>query len=224
MQMHMHVFVFHFLNVWMTKRTLSTNLNYLFKATVLTNFSSKQNDTLRFWIENLFSTLEKLLIQIKYKSNSIIDHQKQYGSLLWLKMTLPNQETIVWLRYFFVKENWKWHTIHKNIHNSLHNGGGIMERKGVSTEVYWSQTAKLLNRTEESEEKPNSEGKLSLLWSLHLLHKEKGMHPTYCTWEVRCILISLKRGCDGASTRLQLDLWSQFAAQFRDLSRASDVQ
>ena len=110
-----------------------------FKATLLTSFFSRQNeendDTLRFGIENLLLTLEKLLIQIKYKSNSVIDYQEQSDSLLWLKTTLatlPNQETTVQLRYFFVKENWKWLTIHKNIYSSLHNGGGIMARKGVS--------------------------------------------------------------------------------------------
>ena len=135
----MHVFVFSLLNVWMIKRKLSANLNYFFKATLLTSFFSRQNedndDTLRFGIENLLSTLEKLLIQIKYKSNSVIDYQEQSNSLLWLKttlVTLPNQETTVQLRYFFVKENWKWLTIHKNIYSSLHNGGGIMARKGVS--------------------------------------------------------------------------------------------
>ena len=57
-----------------------------FKATLLTSFFSRQNedndDTLRFGIENLLSTLEKLLIQIKYKSNSVIDYQEQSDSLL----------------------------------------------------------------------------------------------------------------------------------------------
>ena len=57
-----------------------------FKATSLTSFFSRQNedndDTLRFGIENLLSTLEKLLIQIKYKSNSVIDYQEQSDSLL----------------------------------------------------------------------------------------------------------------------------------------------
>ena len=83
-----------------------------FKATLLTCFFSRQNEdndeTLRFGIENLLSTLEKLLIQIKYKSNSVIDYQEQSDSLLWLKTTLatlPNQETTVQLCYFFVKEN-----------------------------------------------------------------------------------------------------------------------
>ena len=56
------------------------------KATLLTSFFSRQNedndDTLRFGIENLLSTLEKLLIQIKYKSNSVIDYQEQSDSLL----------------------------------------------------------------------------------------------------------------------------------------------
>ena len=139
MQMHMHVFVFSLLNVWMIKRKLSANLNYFPKRQLLTNFFSKQNedndDTLLFGIENLLSTLEKIPIQIKYKSNSVIDYQEQLDSLLWLKTTLAtlsNQETTVQLRYFFVKENWKWLKIHKNIYSSLHNGGGIMARKGVS--------------------------------------------------------------------------------------------
>ena len=138
MQMHMHVFVFSLLNVWMIKRKLSA-IWIIFKVTLLTSFFSRQNedndDTFRFGIENLLSTLEKLLIQIKYKSNSVIDYQEQSDSLLWLKTTLAtlsNQETTVQLRYFFVKENWKWLTIHKNIYSSLHNGGRIMARKGVS--------------------------------------------------------------------------------------------
>jgi len=33
----------------------------------------------------------------------------------------------------------------------LHNGGGIIARKGVSIEVYLLQAAKLLNRSEKSE-------------------------------------------------------------------------
>ena len=95
----------------MIKRKLSTNLNY-FKVTLLTSFFSRQNedndDTLRFGIENLLSTLEKLVIQIKYKSNSVINYKKQSDSLLLLKTTLAtlsNEETTVQLRYFFVKEN-----------------------------------------------------------------------------------------------------------------------
>ena len=52
-----------------------------FKVTLLTSFFSRQNEdndeTLRFGIENLLSILEKLLIQIKYKSNSVINHQKE---------------------------------------------------------------------------------------------------------------------------------------------------
>ena len=51
-----------------------------FKATLLTSFFSRQNDdnddTLLFGIENLLLTLEKLPIQIKYKSNSVIDYQE----------------------------------------------------------------------------------------------------------------------------------------------------
>ena len=199
--------------------------------TLLTNFFSRQNedneDTLWFGMENLLSTLEKLLIQIKYKSNNVIDYQEQSDSLLWLKTTLAilsNQETTVQLRYFFVKENWKWLKIHKNIYSSLHNGGGIMARKGVSTEVYWLQKAKLLNRVEKSEEKPKSGGKISLLLPSHLLHRDSSMHPTYSTWEVWCILISLKRGCNGTVRDFWSSSWSQFAAQFRDLGRASDNQ
>ena len=57
-----------------------------FKATLLASFFSRQNedndDTLRFGIENLLSMLEKLLIQIKYKINSVIDYQEQSDSLL----------------------------------------------------------------------------------------------------------------------------------------------
>ena len=140
------------------KKKAKRKSELFFKATLLTSFFWRQNedndDTLLFGIENLLSTLEKLLIQIKYKSNSVIDYQEQPDSLLWLKTTLatlPNQETTVQLRYFFVKENWKWLTIHKNIYSSLHNGGRIMARKGVSTEVYWLQATKLLNRAEKSE-------------------------------------------------------------------------
>ena len=121
----------------MIKIKLSTNLNYFPKRQLLTSSFSRQNedrdDTLLFETENLLSTLEKLLIRIKYKSNNVIDYQEQLDSLLWLKMTLAtlsNQETIVRLRYFFVKENWKWSKIHKNIYSSLHNGGRIIERKG----------------------------------------------------------------------------------------------
>jgi len=51
-----------------------------FKATLLASFFSKQNeendDTLRFGIENLLLTLEKPLIRIKYKINSVIDFQE----------------------------------------------------------------------------------------------------------------------------------------------------
>jgi len=157
-----------------------------FKATLLTSFFSRQNedndDTLWFRIENLLSMLEKLLIQFKYKSNNVIDYQEQSDSLLWLKTklaTLPNQEMTVQLCYFFVKENWEWLTIHKNVYSSLHNRGRIMERKGVYSEVYWLQTAKLLNRAEKSEKKPKYGGKISLLWPSHLLHRDSSMHPTY---------------------------------------------
>ena len=174
------------------KRKLSANLNYFSKRQLLTRFFSKKNedndDTLRFRIESLLSTLEKLLIQIKYKSNSVIDYQEQSDSLLWLKTTLatvPNQETTVQLCFLFVKENWKWLTIHKNIYSSLHNGGRIMARRAFPTEVYWLQTAKLLNRAEKSEEKPKFGGKISHLWSAHLLHRDSSMHPTYSTREVR---------------------------------------
>ena len=231
MQMHMHVFVFSVLNMWMIKRKLMHKSELLFKRQLLTSFFSRQNedndDTLRFGIEKLLSTLKKLLIQIKYKSNSVINYPEQSNSLLWLKTTLAtlsNQETTVQLRYFFVKENWKGLKIRKLFYSSLHNGGRIMARKGVSTEVYWQQTAKLLNRVEKSEEKPKSGGKISLFWSAHLLHRDSSMHPTYSTREVRCILISLKRGCDGMVRDFCSSSWSQFAAQFRDLGRASDNQ
>ena len=105
--MHMHVFVFRFLNVWMKKIMLHTNQNYLFKATVSTIFSSKNEKKTRrrFAILNwkLLSTLEILLIQIKYKSNSVINYQKEEDSFPWLKTTLAtlsNQRTTVQLRYF----------------------------------------------------------------------------------------------------------------------------
>ena len=122
------------------KKKAKRKSELFFKATLLTSFFSRQNedndDTLLFGIENLLSTLEKLLIQIKYKSNSVIGYQEQSNSLLWLKttlVTLSNQETTVQLRYFFVKENWKWLKKYiKNIYSSFHNGGGITTRKGVS--------------------------------------------------------------------------------------------
>ena len=121
------------------KKKAKRKSELFFKATLLTSFFSRQNEhndnTLLFGIENLLSTLDKLLIQIKYKSNSVIDYQEQSDSLLWLKTTLatlPNQEMTVQLRYFFVKENWKWLTIHKKNYSSLHNGCKIMARKGVS--------------------------------------------------------------------------------------------
>jgi len=57
-----------------------------FKATLLTSFFSRQNedndDTLQFRIENLLSTFEKLLIQIKYESNNVINYQEHSDSLL----------------------------------------------------------------------------------------------------------------------------------------------
>ena len=94
------------------KKKAKRKSELFFKATLLTSFFSRQNedndDTLLFWIENLLSTLEKLLIQIEYKSNSVIDYQEQSYSLLWLQTTLailPNQEMTVQLHYFFVKEN-----------------------------------------------------------------------------------------------------------------------
>ena len=68
------------------KKKAKRKSELFFKETLLTSFFSRQNedndDTLRFGIENLLSTLEKLLIQIKYKSNSVIDYQEQSDSLL----------------------------------------------------------------------------------------------------------------------------------------------
>jgi len=68
------------------KKKAKCKSELFFKATLLASFFSRQNedndDTLRFGIENLLSTLEKLLIQIKYKSNSVIDYQEQSNSLL----------------------------------------------------------------------------------------------------------------------------------------------
>ena len=62
------------------KKKAKRKSELFFKVTLLASFFSRQNedneDTLRFGIENLLSTLEKLLIQIKYKSNSVIDHQE----------------------------------------------------------------------------------------------------------------------------------------------------
>ena len=88
----------------------------------------------------------------------------------------------------FVKENCKWRTIHKNIHNSLYYGGGIMQRKGISTVVYWSQTVKPLTKAKESEHKtkiweqkryyltsaPATQGQCD---AAHLLHMGGVMHP-----------------------------------------------
>ena len=68
------------------KKKAKRKSELFFKETLLTSFFSRQNedngDTLRFGIENLLLTLEKLLIQIKYKSNSVIDYQEQSDSLL----------------------------------------------------------------------------------------------------------------------------------------------
>ena len=68
------------------KKKAKRKSELFFKVTLLTRFFSRQNedndDTLRFGIENLLSTLEKLLIQIEYKSNSVIDYQEQSDSLL----------------------------------------------------------------------------------------------------------------------------------------------
>ena len=70
----------------MIKRKLMHKSELFSKRQLLTSFFSRQNEdnnnTLRFGIENLLSTLEKLLIQIKYKSNSVIDYQEQLDSLL----------------------------------------------------------------------------------------------------------------------------------------------
>ena len=68
------------------KKKAKRKSKLFFKVTLLTSFFSTQydgnDDTLRFGIENLLSTLEKLLIQIKYKSNYVIDYQEQSDSLL----------------------------------------------------------------------------------------------------------------------------------------------
>ena len=68
------------------KKKAKRKSELFFKATLLTSFFSRQNedndDTLLFGIENLLSTLEKLLTQIKYESNKVIDYQEQSNSLL----------------------------------------------------------------------------------------------------------------------------------------------
>ena len=54
-----------------------------------------------------------------------------------------------------------------------------MQEKGVFTEVHWLQTTKLLNKTENSEKNPQSEGKFNPPWPSHLLHSELSMQrPT----------------------------------------------
>ena len=80
--MHMHVLFFSFLNVRMTKIKQSIDLNYIFsKVTILTIFFSKMKVKPRrhFAILNLklLSTLEILMIQIKYNGKSVIDYLKE---------------------------------------------------------------------------------------------------------------------------------------------------
>ena len=72
-----------------------------------------------------------------------------------------------------------------------------MQEKGVFTEVHWLQTAKILNKTENSEKNPQSEGKVNPPGPSHLLHSELNMQHTYSIREVRCIQAALKAGCDG---------------------------
>ncbi len=159
--MHMHVFVFHFLNVWMTKIMLSTDLNYFsFKATILTSFFSKNERKTK-------TTLCDFEFKIAYDTwNTINSNQIQWKNCnrLWKRgrfFSLMENDTCDTfkskddssIKLLFAKENCKWRKIHKNIHNSLKNGGWIMQRKQFSTVVYWSQTAKLLNKAEDNEEK-----------------------------------------------------------------------
>ena len=108
MQVHMHVFVFDFLSIWMLKRKFMHKSEFLFKWQISTSFFSKskkwrqlQHLTILKWI--LVLDTRKLQIQTKSNSNRIIDHQQQSNSFLGLKSTLAtisNQRATVRLCYF----------------------------------------------------------------------------------------------------------------------------
>jgi len=94
MKMNMHVFVFSILNICDDKKAKWKSKSFP-KRQYSTNLFSKRSegkgDTLRFRKENCFSTLQKLLIQIIYNSNCIINDQEQWYCLLW--MVLPSRRS-----------------------------------------------------------------------------------------------------------------------------------
>ena len=129
--MHMHV-VFRFLNVWMTKRTLSIDLNYSsFTAIVLTILFSKMKGRPRrhFAISNskiafdIWNTINSNQIQWQ-KCNRL----SKRGGLFSLTEndtcdTFKSKDDSL-IKLLFVKENCKWWKIHKNIHNYLSMDAG----------------------------------------------------------------------------------------------------
>ena len=69
------------------------------------------------------------MIQIKYNGKSVIDYLKEECFVTLFSLT-ENDTCDTFkskddssIKLLFAKENCKWIKIHKNIHNSLYNGG-----------------------------------------------------------------------------------------------------
>ena len=99
-----------------------------------------------------------------------------------------------------------------------------MQREGVSTMVYWSETTKLLNKTKDTEEKtkiwrqkqshsiiaPVTQGNRD---ASHLQHMGGAMN-----------LYGQEETVWWSRDETELGFHSQFAAKFRDLGWANDCQ
>ena len=100
--MHMHVFVFNFLNVWMTRRMLSTNLNYLFFQSDSTNNflfkrrKEEEDDTLQFQIQKTKGRLRRYFVISNSKNE---------------------RKTTLWFRIQKMKGRLRWHFVISNLKN-----------------------------------------------------------------------------------------------------------
>ena len=92
----------------------------------------------------ILSTLQILTIQIKYNDKSTINYLKEedFTTLFFLTQndsydTFESKDDSS-IKLLFAKEDCKWWKIHKKHSQFSSNGGWIMQRKRVSTVIYWS--------------------------------------------------------------------------------------